>query len=118
MPRLATIINNNVDVEPNEKTQIEKTAWTKQNAKSKPTTNIWTLKIKIPNRFEDNVTEIGANYQLYQEQRCREDPSREGREDKAERQVQACHQHLGPHSHDLQTGSHGISNRAQDIAVE
>ena len=83
MPRLATIINNNVDVEPNEKTQIEKTAWTKQTAK--PTINIWTPKIKIPNRFEDNVNEIGANYQNFQEQRCREDPSREGREDEAER---------------------------------
>jgi hypothetical protein len=66
---LAPIIKNNVDVGTDEKNQVEKTAKTKQNAKFKPTINTWTLKIKIPNRFEDNVAEIGANYQLHQEQR-------------------------------------------------
>ena len=47
------IIKNNVDMETDEKNQVEKAAKTKQNAKSKLAINTWalTLKIKIPNKF-------------------------------------------------------------------
>jgi hypothetical protein len=43
--------NNNVDVETDEKSQAEKAARTKQNAKSKLAVNTWAFKIKIPNKF-------------------------------------------------------------------
>ena len=50
---MAPIIKNNVDVDTDEKYQVEKAAKTKQNAKSKLAINTWAniLKIKIPNKF-------------------------------------------------------------------